>query len=112
MGILREKFPKKLSGTVGIDMAKLKKTLGYNDDPSFGFCEAMIGRLGMKDEEVETNFTSLLESLKESGPKKAGNFILKAELFVDSKLKSTFSVHHDLIGDKCYLEHLKSAQSQ
>merc|ERR1719391_1573990 len=85
LGILREKFPKKLSGTVGTDIVKMvktynngqmvevkkpKATLGYNDDPSFGYCEAMVGRLGMKDEEIQENFQALLQHLIEAGPKK------------------------------------------
>jgi ribosomal protein L1 len=56
-GLLREKTPNKLDGTLGSDMLKMirtfrtgisvevkkvKKTLGIDDDPSYGFCE--VGR--------------------------------------------------------------------
>jgi len=124
LGILREKFPKKPTGTVGTDVEKMvktytngqmvevkkpKSTLGYNEDPSFGYCEAMIGRLGMKAEDIEVNFSSLLENLKESAPsRKHGGFITRADIFVDDKLKSKFCVHHDLIDDKRYKKHLES----
>ena len=68
MSSFRDKFPKKQSGTVGTDVSKMvktftngqmvdvkkpKSTLGYNDDPSFGYSEAMVGRLGMPDPEIQ-----------------------------------------------------------
>lgn len=119
LGILREKFPKKLLGTVGTDMEKMvktfangqmvevkkpKSTLGYNDDPTFGYCEAMIGRLGMPVAEIQVNFTTLLENLRENAPKKSGEFITRAEFYVDEHLKCKFSVFHDLVDDRRFKE--------
>lgn len=120
LGILRDKFPKKQLGTVGTNIEKMvktftngqmvevkkpKSTLGYNDDPSYGYCEAMVGRLGMPAPEVEANFTTLLQNLKESAPRKAGDFITRAEFFIDQHLKCRFSVYHELVDDKKFKEH-------
>jgi len=121
LGILREKFPKKISGTVGTDarkmvktfqngqlveMKKPKPTLGYKDDPSFAYCEAMIGRLDMPDEQIDVNFSLLLSALSESAPKKSAGFITRAQLFLDDKLKCKFTVGHDLISDAKYKKHI------
>jgi len=121
-GILREKYPKKAAGTVGsniekmvrtfqngqlVDLKKPKETLGYKDDPSFAYCEAMIGRLDMPSEHIEVNFSLLLSVLNESAPKKsASSFITRAQLFIDDKLKCKFTVANDLINDVKYKNHL------
>ena len=126
LGILREKFPKKVNGTVGTDIEKMvktftngqlvevkkpKATLGYKDDPSFGYCQAMVGRLDMPASEIEVNLSTLLASLKESASRKSSDFITRVEFYMDGYLKSKFSLHHELIGDKCYKDYL-TAQSR
>jgi len=120
LGILREKFPKKILGTVGTDIKKMvktfqngqlveikkpKPTLGYKEDPSFGYCETMIGRLDMPDEHIDVNFSLLLDVLSESAPKKSAGFITRAQLFVDDKLKCKFTVCHDRISDAKFKKH-------
>ena len=67
VGILRDKFPKKNLGSVSndierlvktfahgmlISVKKVGKTLGYEDDPTYGYSEVTIGRLNQKDEEI------------------------------------------------------------
>eukprot|EP00088_Acartia_fossae_P058702 TRINITY_DN6909_c0_g1_i3.p1 TRINITY_DN6909_c0_g1~~TRINITY_DN6909_c0_g1_i3.p1 ORF type:complete len:408 (-),score=122.98 TRINITY_DN6909_c0_g1_i3:99-1322(-) len=126
IGILRDQFPKKTLGTVGTDMAKLVKTfsngqyvevekpsdvIGYNNDPSYARCEAMIGRLQMEDKLIEENFISLLQNMMEASPKKNTGFITKAEIFVDERLKKKMRVHHDLIHDPLYTNYLKTKQA-
>lgn len=126
LGILREKFPKKPNGTVGTNIEKLvrtfqngqlvevkkpKQTLGYKDDPSFGFCEVMIGRLDMPDEHIAVNLNILLETLLENAPaKKAGGFFTRIQFFMDGYLKNKFTVHHKLVKDKKYADHLKAQE--
>jgi len=75
LGILRDQFPKKQLGTVGTDMVKMvktfsngqllevlkpKPTLGTKEDPTFGYCEAMVGRLEMSDDNISTNVSTVL----------------------------------------------------
>ncbi|XP_023319715.1 uncharacterized protein LOC111694891 [Eurytemora carolleeae] len=123
LGVLREKFPKKTLGTIGTDLEKMvktfkngqlvevkkpKSTLGYNDDPAFGYCEAQVGRLGMPDDQIFENFTNILESLRESAPKRSGGFITRVQFYMDGYLKSKFSVHHDLIDDAKYKAQIKN----
>jgi ribosomal protein L1 len=114
LGILREKFPKKALGTVGSDLGRLvktfangqlvevkkpKSTLGYVDDPSYGYCDVQVGRLNMPDTEILGNLTTLLETLKESEPRRTGGFITRCELYVEGLLENKFSVCHDLVDD-------------
>ena len=127
LGVLREKFPKKLLGTIGSDLEKMvktfkngqlvevkkpKTTLGYNDDPAFGYCEVQVGRLGMPDDQIFENFTNILESLRESAPKRSGEFITRVQFYMDGYLKSKFSVHHDLIDDTKYKTHIKTLDAR
>jgi len=131
LGVLRDQFPKKNLGTVGTDMTKLVKTfsngqlinvqtaneqtLGYEKDPSYAHCTAMIGRLGMPNDQIIVNFETLLEGLMETAPaagkKKDGGFLTRAQLFIDDRLKCKFSVHHDLIADKKYKDNIKSLKT-
>lgn len=123
LGVLREKFPKKTLGTIGTDLEKMvktfkngqlvevkkpKSTLGYNDDPAFGYCEAQVGRLGMPDDQIFENFTNILESLRETAPKRSGGFITRVQFYMDGYLKSKFSVYHDLIDDAKYKAQIKN----
>jgi len=128
IGILRDNFPKKTNGMVGKDMEKLvktfqngqlvevkkpKSTLGRIDDPSFGYAEAMVGRLGMEDEHVGVNLDLLLEGLLENAPgKRAGQFITRVEFFVEGLLKRKFTIHHRLVYDKAFTDHLESLKTK
>ena len=68
VGILRDKFPKKTLGNVSSDIGKLvktfangmlvsvnksKKTLGYEEDPSYGVSEVQIGRLTQLNDDIK-----------------------------------------------------------
>jgi len=128
IGILREKMPKKLLGTVGTDMekmvktfangmevtvAKSKSTLGYADDPSYGSCEIQIGRLNMEPPAIEANLTQALDTLRERAPKrKDGGFITRCQLYCESPLKSKFDVFHDLVDDARFKGHTKELAKQ
>jgi len=122
VGVLREKFPKKLEGTVGTDLEKMvktfshgiltsvkkpKKTLGYADDPSYGYCEMAIGRLSMESRLVKENLTTLMETMAEKRPTTKKPFINKCQLYVDGPLNSKFAVIHDLVEDVKYRKHIK-----
>jgi len=125
LGILRDQFPKKQLGTVGTDMVKMvktfsngqllevlkpKPTLGTKEDPTFGYCEAMVGRLEMSDDNISTNVSTVLESLAEAGPRKDVGFIPRVKIFIDDRLENKFSLHHKIISDKKYKDFVKAAQ--
>ena len=72
-----------IDGTVGTDISllvstfsrgmditvkKVKPTLGYADEPDYGFCEATIGRLDMDADKLEDNLTVIINSLNEKRP--------------------------------------------
>jgi len=121
IGILREKFPKKALGSVSKDISKLvqtfahgmlvsvnkpKKTLGYEEDPSYGIAEVQIGRLNQTTEEIKGNLTTILETLAEQAPKrKTGGFITRCELYVEGPLKGKYSIVHDKVDDEKYKKH-------
>jgi len=123
LGILREKFPKKVLGTVGTDLGRLvktfangqlvqvkkpKSTLGYADDPTYGYCEVQVGRLNMPDSEVLGNLTTLLETLKESEPRRTGGFIIRCELYMEGLAEKRFSICHELVDDAKWKEFVKN----
>jgi len=128
IGILRDKFPKKNLGSVSTDIANLvqtfahgmlvsvnkpKKTLGYEEDPSYGVAEVQVGRLNQPTHEIEGNLTTLLKTLRENAPKRAsGGFVTRCEFYVEGPLKSTFSVIHDLVDDERYKKHVKERMAQ
>eukprot|EP00092_Neocalanus_flemingeri_P029737 GFUD01032285.1.p1 GENE.GFUD01032285.1~~GFUD01032285.1.p1 ORF type:complete len:408 (+),score=116.95 GFUD01032285.1:61-1284(+) len=123
IGVLRDKFPKKILGSVSPDIAKLvqtfahgmqvavnkpKKTLGFEEDPAYGVTEVQIGRLNQSTDQIEGNLTTLLQTLRENAPKRAkGGFVTRCELFVEGPQKSRFSVIHDLVDDERYTTHAK-----
>jgi len=128
VGILRDKFPKKIEGTVGDEMEKLvktfqngllvtvkkpKKTLGYEDDPSYGFCESQVGRLSMDNKLVEENIDTLLETMMEKKLAKMKNFISRCQLYVEGGPVSVgggykkYSIVHNLVEDPKFKEHAK-----
>jgi ribosomal protein L1 len=124
LGILRDQFPKKTLGTVGTDLVKMvktfsngqlievvkpKPTLGAKEDPTFGYSEVMIGRLDMKDEHIKINLDTILESLKESAPKKSAGFLQRVKIYIDDRLYNKMSIHHDLISDKKWKDHVKQS---
>ena len=53
-----------------ITVKKVKPTLGYADEPDYGFCEATIGRLDMDADKLEDNLTVIINSLNEKRPLK------------------------------------------
>jgi hypothetical protein len=127
LGILREKFPKKVLGTVGSDLGRLvktfangqlvevkkpKSTLGYMEDPSYAYCEVQVGRLNMPDAEILGNLSTLLETLKESEPRRAGGFITRCELYVEGLLDKKFSISHELVDDIKWKEFVKSSDKE
>ena len=145
LGILRDKFPKKTLGNVSNDIEKLIKTfshgmlisvkkpartLGYEEDPSYGSADVTVGRLNQQDKEIEGwvfflytnsfhdhfivgNLAIILETLKEGAPKRAtGGFVTRCELYVEGPLKRKFSIHHDLVDDVKYKNYVKSKVSQ
>jgi len=123
LGMLRDQYPKKNLGTVGTDMRKMVKTFcngqmiemvkpkpipGTKEDPTFAYCNALIGRLDMKDEEIKDNLETILEGLVEAAPKKTNAFLQRVKIFVDDRIEK-FTVHSDLINDKKYKDYVKKA---
>jgi len=123
VGILREKFPKKPLGTVASDIGKLvqtfahgmlvsvnkpKRTLGFEEDPSYGVSEVQIGRLTQTTEQLRGNLTTILDTLTEQAPKrKSGGFITRCELYVEGPLKAKYSIVHERVDDDKYKDHMK-----
>jgi len=122
VGILRDKFPKKTLGNVSSDIGKLvktfahgmlvsvnkpKKTLGFEEDPSYGVSEVQIGRLSQPTEQIKGNLTTILETLTEQTPKRSGGFITRCELYVEGPLKAKYSIIHDIVDDERYKKHCK-----
>jgi len=120
LGILREKFPKKQNGTVGTNLGKMvqtfahgmsvtvvkpKQTLGYAEDPSYGFCELQIGRLNMETTAIEANLVQALTTLREKAPKRSGGFVTRCQLYCQGPLDIKFDVRHDLVDDAKLKEH-------
>jgi len=128
VGILRDKFPKKNLGSVSNDIAKLvqtfshgmqvrvikpQETLGYEQDPSYGYAEVQIGRLNQTTKEIEGNLTTLLETLREGAPKrKTGGFVTRCQFYVEGPLKSKLSIVHELVDDEKYKKHLQEIDAQ
>lgn len=123
LGVLREKMPKKgAAGTVGTDLGamvrtfmhgmevavvKPKQTLGYAEDPSYGYCELQVGRLGMEGEQIEGNLVAALEALRSKAPsRKTGGWVTRCQFYVEGPLKSKFDVCHPLVDDARYQQHL------
>jgi len=123
LGVLRDKFPKKNLGNISNDIEKLvktfahgmlvsvkkpAKTLGYEEDPTYASCEVTLGRLSQSDEEVRGNLATILETLRESAPKRAsGGFVTRCELFLEKGLKCKFSIVHELVDDERYSKYVK-----
>jgi hypothetical protein len=91
-----------------VQVKKPKSTLGYADDPTYGYCEVQVGRLNMPDGELLGNLSTLLETLKESEPRRAGGFITRCELYVEGLLEKKFSVCHDLVDDSRWKQYIES----
>jgi len=123
LGVLRDKFPKKNLGNISNDIEKLvktfahgmlvgvkkpAKTLGYDEDPTYASCEVTLGRLSQSDAEVRGNLTTILETLRESAPKRAtGGFVTRCELYLEKGLKCKFSIVHDFVDDERYSKYVK-----
>merc|ERR1712059_129064 len=98
IGILREKMPKKQLGTVSKDLSKLvktfangmevsvikpKTTLGYADDPTYGFAELQVGRLNMENVAISGNLMTAISTLREKMPKREGGWVTRCQLYVE-----------------------------
>ena len=55
---------------MNVTVKKVKPTLGYADEPDYGFCEATIGRLDMDIDKLKDNLVVLLQTLNEQRPLK------------------------------------------
>ena len=54
------------------------------------------------------NLTTILETLRESAPKRAtGGFITRCELYLEKGLKCKFSISHDFVDDERFSKHMK-----
>ena len=53
-----------------VSVRKVKPSLGYAEEPDYGFCESSIGRLDMDIDKLEDNLTILLRKLNENRPKR------------------------------------------
>ena len=53
-----------------VSVKKMKPTLGFANEPDYGFCEASVGRLDMDIHSIESNITVLLQKLNEDRPKR------------------------------------------
>lgn len=121
VGVLRDKAPRPREGTVGTDVPslvatwcrgmdvtvkKVKPSLGYIEEPDYGFCEASIGKLDMDVDKLEANLTALLEALNEQRPMKRKDkdetFITRCILKVEGKnfKGQEFSIIHPTVLDK------------
>jgi len=121
VGVLRDKVPRPKEGTVGTDVPllvstwcrgmdvtvkKVKPSLGYVEEPDYGYCEASIGKLDMDVDKLEANLTALLQALHEQRPMKRRDkdetFITRCILKVEGKnLKGQeFSIIHPTVSDK------------
>ena len=59
------------------------------------------------------NLTTILETLRESAPKRAhGGFVTRCELYIEKGLKSKFSIIHDLVDDERYKKYIKERVSK
>ena len=110
---------------MSVSIVKPKQTLGMAEDPSFAFCElqvkgvfsymqfglmiflVQVGRLTMDPSHIEANLEKALEVIREKKPsKRTGGWITRAQLYCEGPLKSKFDVHHDLVDDQKYKDHI------
>ena len=108
-----EKMVKTFQNGLLVTVKKPKKTLGYEDDPSYGFCESQVGRLSMDNKLVEENIDTLLETMMEKKLAKMKNFISRCQLYVEGGPVSVgggykkYSIVHNLVEDPKFKEHAK-----
>lgn len=124
VGLLRDKLPKTLDGTIGsdipmmvktfgrgmfVDVLKVKPALGMANEPDYAYCEATIGRLDMDIVELKDNLNIFLETLNENKPKRRDNSeeflsrcILHLQPLEGESLEPnlSFSIIHPLILDR------------
>lgn len=66
-----------------------------------------VGRLTMDPSHIEANLEKALEVIREKKPsKRTGGWITRAQLYCEGPLKSKFDVHHDLVDDQKYKDHI------
>ena len=120
-----EKLVKTFAHGMLVGVKKPAKTLGYDEDPTYASCEVTLGRLSQSDAEVRGegcelfcyilhfflnsgNLTTILETLRESAPKRAtGGFVTRCELYLEKGLKCKFSIVHDFVDDERYSKYVK-----
>ena len=123
-----EKLVKTFAHGMLIGVKKPAKTLGYDEDPAYASCDVTLGRLSQTEAEVRGNcaesifsfhnllllsgnLTTILETLRESAPKRAtGGFITRCELYIEKGLKCRFSIAHDLVDDERYIKYVRESQ--
>ncbi|VDK82586.1 unnamed protein product [Onchocerca ochengi] len=90
-GILRSRFPNKINGGLGDNFEEIigkfkngvKLTIrGDPIMPIWGLCDTVIGRLTMKDEELEANIAAVIGALCKHRNPALGPFINRALLMV------------------------------
>ena len=66
-----------------------------------------VGRLTMDPSHIEANLEKALEVIREKKPsKRTGGWITRAQLYCEGPCKSKFDVHHDLVDDQKYKDHV------
>ena len=66
-----------------------------------------VGRLTMEPSQIEANLEKALEVIREKKPsKRAGGWITRAQLYCEGPCKSKFDVHHNLVDDQKYKDHI------
>ena len=108
MGTDMQKMVKTFCNGQMIEIVKPKPVPGAKEDPTFAYCDALIGRLDMKDEEIKVNLETILGGLMEAAPKKTNAFLQRAKIFVDDRMEK-FTIYSDLINDKKYKEYVKKS---
>uniref|UniRef100_A0A914WI12 Mitochondrial ribosomal protein L1 n=1 Tax=Plectus sambesii TaxID=2011161 RepID=A0A914WI12_9BILA len=90
-GILKKKFPTKLNGGLGDDIAQLvekfKTGVQYTIKgdpiyPDWGLCDTIVGKLDMPPDELEMNVNCLIEAVCKHRNAVLGPFINRAVLMV------------------------------
>ena len=70
-----------------VTVKKVKPSLGYVEEPDYGYCEASIGKLDMDVDKLEANLTALLQALHEQRPMKRRD---KDETFITRCILKVF----------------------
>ena len=101
-GLLKKRFPNLRAGTLGNNMSQLvrkyKDGIGYTAEPhksfkEYGQINVTFGLLNMDTQELEENFSSLINDVESMRPKRDGLFIERVQ--ISSELsKESFKINH------------------